>query len=125
MLFKRSTLKFFKKRFNLTYDALFLRIFDDASTRLNYPVSWLLNECADYLRVPFVGAIPTEADVVNPDDIALTNYFIATSIKGERVFFGLCPTVVDKARDQFYLTSGSAILSFLAVKLGERVRRWN
>ncbi|MEM4380140.1 MAG: hypothetical protein QXL01_05600, partial [Thermoplasmatales archaeon] len=68
MLFNRSTVKFFKKRFNLAYDALFLEIFDDASAKLNYPVSLLLNECADYLGVPFVGTIPTEAEVVNPDD---------------------------------------------------------
>lgn len=124
MLFRPSTLTFFRKRHRISYNSPFLGIFEDASCRLNYPCNKLVRDCAEYLGVPFVEAVPAEAEILSPQDIVLSKCYILTSIGENRAVFGVCPTMVPKS-GRFYLASGSVLVSFLQLKLIERIRKWS
>jgi len=96
--------------------------FEEVSSSKNISLNTLLQECARWLEVNCVLEVPLEFNIIDilkarPNDAG----YIVCASDDKVAVFGVCPSKLKEAgvAEHFYLTSLTAMLNFLKVKINE------
>ncbi|MCS6961697.1 MAG: hypothetical protein NZT61_04245 [Deltaproteobacteria bacterium] len=126
MIFKKSTLDFFRKRYNLIYPSLFLNIFEESAFKLNKKCSKLVHECGLFLQENYIVTVPSHFCLTGPDDIELESSFcIYGSLEGKNVCFGICPSMCKRRGYLFFLTPAGGLIEYLSRQILINISKWN
>ncbi len=121
MIYRRSTLKFFEKKFGIIFGEPDLMIFEQASEKLSISLLSLVHDCARWLNVNFVTRLPDEFELDLEHGVRIqSNYCLQGFLGTQYVTFGVCPS---KLRvDSFILAPGSALIGYLSKKM---ILKWD
>lgn len=120
--FNRSTLSFLRRFYGYDAQVLPSGCFEEVASSKNISLNNLLQDCARWLEVNCVLEVPLEFNIVEISKVRPNDAGFIVCVNSNKVaVFGVCPSKLKEAgnAERFYLTSLTAMLNFLKVKINE------